>query len=144
MSRASEASEVSEKKSLRAQCYCGHVELTVEDAFVSAFYCHCSRCRRQTGSAFAALGCIEVEKFSISAGQDAVERSPSTADGHAAVCGRCHARLYAIVRAQRYVHIPLGILSDAPSIRPGSHIFVGSKAPWYTITDGLPQYDELP
>ncbi|MGI4959803.1 MAG: GFA family protein, partial [Janthinobacterium lividum] len=35
-------------------------------------------------------------------------------------------------------------LVDEPSIRPSMHIFVGSKAPWFEITDGLPQFDELP
>lgn len=129
---------------LHATCYCGAVELEVDDAFVSAFYCHCSRCRRQSGSAFSALGCIEVEKFSITRGAEAVLRSPETADGHGAVCAHCHARLYAIVRARRYVHLPLGILTDTPSIRPSVHIYVGSKAPWYTICDDLPQYAELP
>lgn len=131
-------------KRLRATCYCGAVQIEVDDAFVSAFYCHCSRCRRQTGSAFAAIGCIEVEKFAITAGEAAVQRSPESADGHAAVCAQCHARLYAIVRERRFVHLPLGTLADTPSIRPSFHIYVGSKAAWHTICDDLPQYAELP
>jgi hypothetical protein len=32
-------------------------------------------------------------------------------------------------------------LADAPTIRPTQHIFVGSKAPWFAITDDLPQYE---
>jgi hypothetical protein len=36
----------------------------------------------------------------------------------------------------------MGSLADEPSIRPGEHIFVGSKAPWFEITDGLPQSEE--
>jgi hypothetical protein len=36
----------------------------------------------------------------------------------------------------------MGTLVDAPTIRPTKHIFVGSKAPWFTITDDLPQYEE--
>jgi hypothetical protein len=35
----------------------------------------------------------------------------------------------------------MGTLLDDPSIRPTAHIFVGSKAPWFTIADGLPQYE---
>jgi hypothetical protein len=33
-------------------------------------------------------------------------------------------------------------LVDAPSIQPTHHIFVASKAPWFEITDDLPQFDE--
>jgi len=38
----------------------------------------------------------------------------------------------------------MGTLVDDPSIRPTQHIFVGSKAGWFTITDDLPQYEEFP
>jgi hypothetical protein len=41
-----------------------------------------------------------------------------------------------------FVHVALGTLVDEPSIRPTEHIFVGSKAPWYDITDELPQNEE--
>jgi hypothetical protein len=46
------------------------------------------------------------------------------------------------VRAGAFVHVAMGTLLDDPSIRPSRHIFVGSKAPWLTITDDLPQYEE--
>jgi hypothetical protein len=44
------------------------------------------------------------------------------------------------VREGKWVHVAMGTLVDAPSIRPGAHIFVASKAPWHEITDNLPQY----
>jgi hypothetical protein len=46
------------------------------------------------------------------------------------------------VRNGEYVHVALGSLRDEPSIRPDHHIFVGSKAPWFEITDGLEQHEE--
>jgi hypothetical protein len=59
-------------------------------------------------------------------------------------CGVCGSLLYSVVRDGAYVHVALGSLADEPSIRPSAHIFVGSKAPWFEITDDLPQFDELP
>ena len=40
------------------------------------------------------------------------------------------------------MHVAMGSLVDAPTIRPTEHIFVGSKAPWFEITDDLPQFEE--
>jgi hypothetical protein len=60
-------------------------------------------------------------------------------DTHCRVCGSL---LYSVVRDGAYVHVAMGTLVDAPKIRPNKHIFVGSKAPWFTITDGLPQFAE--
>ena len=46
-----------------------------------------------------------------------------------------------MVRDGAFVHVAMGTLVDDPTIRPTKHIFVGSKAPWFTITDDLPQYE---
>ncbi len=58
-------------------------------------------------------------------------------------CGVCGSLLFSVVRDGDFVHVALGSLVDAPSIRPTEHIFVGSKAPWFEITDALPQHNEL-
>ena len=58
-------------------------------------------------------------------------------------CGACGALLFSVVRGGDFVHVAMGSLVDAPSIRPTEHIFVGSKAPWFEITDDLPQHEEL-
>ena len=62
-------------------------------------------------------------------------------DTHYKACGSL---LYSVVRDGKFVHVTMGTLVDDPSIRPTRHIFVGSKAPWFTITDDLPQYETLP
>lgn len=41
------------------------------------------------------------------------------------------------------MHVLLGTLDDDPTIRPTKHIWVPSKAPWFEITDDLPQHAEL-
>jgi len=58
--------------------------------------------------------------------------------------GRCHcgAVHYAVDGA--FVHVAIGTLDEDPGIRPSAHIFVGSKAVWFEITDGPPQYDRFP
>ena len=40
--------------------------------------------------------------------------------------------------------VSLGTVKGDPGLRPEAHIFVSSKAPWYEITDHLPQFDEWP
>ena len=64
-------------------------------------------------------------------------------NAHDAHCKTCGSLLYSVVREGAYVHVTLGTLVDDPSIRPSAHIFVGSKAPWFTITDDLPQHEEF-
>jgi hypothetical protein len=129
---------------LQGQCACGEIRFTVINTFDYAFYCHCSRCRLRTGSAFAAIAGIEVDKVQVIAGNDHLLLEGECSDGYGARCSRCHAFLFAVVRERKYMHVSLGTLDGTPSRLPDHHIYVASKAPWFQVTDGLPQYDELP
>ncbi|MCC2614005.1 MULTISPECIES: GFA family protein [Rhizobium/Agrobacterium group] len=127
-------------KRLSGKCFCGVVEYAVEDAFVYAANCHCSDCRRTTGSAFKPFAGIPREKLTLVKGSDGL-LIYGNAENHDAHCGTCGSLLYSLVREARWVHVAMGTLVDAPAIRPTHHIFVGSKAPWHEITDDLPQYE---
>ena len=126
---------------LAGKCECGSVRYTVADEFLYASNCHCSRCRAATGSAFKPFAGIEREKLEIIQGMDGllVHGEEGLNDTRCAACGSL---LFSVVRDGAYVHIALGSLVDAPSMQPTKHIFVGSKAPWFEITDDLPQFEE--
>jgi hypothetical protein len=128
-------------QTLAGKCFCGAVQYAVSDEFRYAMNCHCSNCRRTTGSAFKPFAGIEREKFAVTQGADGllIYGGEKAHDTH---CRKCGSLLYSVVRDGAWVHVALGTLVDDPSIRPSQHIFVGSKAPWFTITDDLPQFEE--
>src|SRR5881392_1703637 len=119
-----------EGRVLVGKCGCGKVRYRVADEFLYAANCHCSRCRAATGSAFKPFAGIEREKLELTGGQDAllVVGDDQLNDTR---CGVCGSLLFSVVREGAYVHVAMGSLADAPSIRPTVHIFVGSKAPWF-------------
>lgn len=121
---------------------CGAVRYQVADTFGYAMNCHCSKCRQATGSAFKPMAGIETEKLRLTTGEDQVLRY-GDGGAHDIHCRLCGSLLYSVVREGKFVHVAMGTLVDTPSIRPTRHIFVGSKAPWFEITDDLPQFDEL-
>jgi hypothetical protein len=69
----------------------------------------------------------------------AIVECPAARRGRSARCGKCGSFLYSVVRDGAYVHVALGTLTDEPTIRPSEHIFVRSRAPWFIISDDLPQ-----
>jgi hypothetical protein len=126
---------------LAGKCECGAVRYSVADEFLYASNCHCSRCRAATGSAFKPFAGIEREKLEITGGSDGllIVGEETLNDTR---CAKCGSLLFSVVRDGAFVHVALGSLVDAPSLRPTKHIFVGSKAPWFEITDDLPQFEE--
>ncbi|MBZ9987892.1 GFA family protein [Mesorhizobium sp. BH1-1-5] len=127
-------------RKLTGKCFCGSARYEVADEFSYAANCHCSNCRRTTGAPFKPFAGIERDKFHLTAGEGELLIFGDE-NGHDAHCGRCGSLLYSLVRDGAYVHVAMGTLVDDPTIRPTAHIFVGSKAKWFTITDDLPQYD---
>jgi hypothetical protein len=127
-------------RTLAGKCLCGAVHYAVADEFTYAANCHCSNCRRATGSAFKPFAGIERAKLRLPQG-DGNLMIFGDETGHDAHCKICGSLLYSVVRDGAFVHVAMGTLVDEPAIRPSAHIFVGSKASWFTITDDLPQYD---
>jgi len=128
-------------RTLTGECLCGAVHYAVADEFVYAANCHCSNCRRATGSAFKPFAGIERHKLHITKGEDNLMIFGDE-NGNDARCKVCGSFLYSVVRDGTFVHVAMGSLVDDPTTRPTKHIFVGSKASWFTITDDLPQYEE--
>jgi hypothetical protein len=95
--------------------------------------------RAATGSAFKPFAGIEREKLELTAGADKLLVYGDDDLNHTR-CATCGSLLFSVVGAR--VHVALGSLVDTPTIEPSSHIFVGSKAPWFEITDDLPQHAE--
>ncbi len=133
---------VNSARLLSGHCLCAQVQYQVADAFVYALNCHCSSCRRATGSAFKAFAGIGRDQLRVTHGAERL-RIYGQALNHDARCDQCGSLLYSLVQEGTFVHVTLGTLTDAPTIQPSAHIFVGSKAPWFTITDDLPQHQEF-
>jgi hypothetical protein len=129
------------ERSLAGRCLCGAVQYAVADEFLYAANCHCSNCRRATGSAYKPFAGIERDKLVITKGEENLIVFGDENGGDMR-CGACGSFLYSVVRDGAFVHIAMGTLVGVPSIRPNAHIFVGSKASWHTITDELPQFEE--
>jgi hypothetical protein len=126
---------------LEGKCYCAAVRYRVADEFVYAMNCHCSNCRAATGSAFKPFGGIEREKLEVTEGASKL-LVVGDDEGNDTRCAACGSFLFSVVRDGEYVHVAFGSLVDEPTLRPTKHIFVGSKAPWFEITDDLPQFEE--
>jgi hypothetical protein len=113
----------------------------VADEFEYALICHCSQCRRVTGSAFKPFGGIPRAKLKVTQGRIKIFGDVMTHDAHCLACGSL---LYSIVREGTTAHVTYGTLDDAPTLAPQAHIFVAFKAPWYEIRDSLPRHDKFP
>jgi len=126
------------------KCLCGAIEFEVELIPEKTFNCHCSRCRRSHGSAFATQVFAKGDTFKFIKGEDKISEFKDR-PGVRAFCSECGSRLMNYLpRKSRYLSIALSCLDGDVGARPVANVYVGSKASWYAPTDDIPAFDELP
>jgi hypothetical protein len=129
---------------IRGSCLCGGIEYQILGKLVDAGHCHCSMCRRAHGAAFGTYARVDADGFRWLSGEDLVATYESSPGDYRCFCRQCGSPLGTRAEDGTLSWVTLGTVIDDPGVRSDSHIFVGSKAPWYEIKDDLPQFDEWP
>ena len=128
---------------ITGECFCGAVQYRIDGALRDARSCHCSRCRKAFSAQASAYALVDANDFCWIAGEALLTSYIGAHGAGKQFCGLCGSTLVGIVDG--HVHgIALGCLNEDPGITLQRHIFVGSKARWEEIPDGIPQYDEMP
>ncbi|MGH0029305.1 MAG: GFA family protein [Myxococcota bacterium] len=126
---------------VRGSCLCGGVRFELAEVPLIAL-CHCSMCRKANGSAFEAGAAVPSSSVRLTAGQDLIQQYESSPGTRRNFCRVCGSRVPSQSKDGRIHFVPAGLLDDDPGVRPALHMFVGSKAPWWEITDDLPRFEE--
>ena len=133
-------------ESIKGSCLCGKVSYRFHGPEYAFQYCHCSRCRKFTGSAHSAHILVDPKNFEWLSGEDLVGRYEQPEAKHFATsfCKNCGSSLPWLAQSGRSVMITAGTLDDDPEIKPTQNIYWGSRPPWREAVEDLPLHDELP
>jgi hypothetical protein len=130
---------------LSGSCLCRGIKYQIEGPLFAALNCHCSMCRKAQGAAFRSRARTRAADFRLLAGEELLTFYESSTGNHRGFCRVCGSPVVTKFDSDTsVVSLPLGALDGDPGIRPQMHVHVASKAPWFTITDDLPQFAELP
>jgi hypothetical protein len=128
---------------IRGSCLCGGVRFEVRPPFVRAGHCHCSRCRKHSGTAVCTQALVPREQFTLLQGEELICVFGEGQGAVKAFCTVCGSSLFGGRWPRgRLISIRMGSFDDDPGIQPQFHTFVGSRAPWDRITDDLFQFED--
>ncbi len=134
---------------IHGSCLCSAVAFESTGDVLICRHCHCTRCRKARSAAHASNLVVPIDGFCFTRGEDHLTtyKVPEAQFFTQTFCRTCGSPMPRIDTARGFVVIPMGGLEEGgldadPGVRPRNHIFVGSKAPWFDITDSLPQFSE--
>jgi len=143
--RSSQSSQ-SKSHAVTGGCQCGAVTFEYTGTPKMMMNCHCSRCRKAKGAAHATNAFVAADDLNWTSGENNItEYAHPDAKffGHA-FCKSCGSSVPRPRPDGSVYNVPVGSLNQAPGIEAKGHIFIGSKAPWFEVTDDKPQWDEMP
>ena len=131
---------------IEGSCLCGSVAFGVTPPFSAFRYCHCSRCRKASGSAYAANLLVPRAQFEWLKGAASIRRFdlPRAQRFSVWFCADCGSRVPHSIRTRDDVLVPAGLLDADPQMRPQNNIFWASKASWYVDPQQMQLFSEYP
>ena len=129
---------------IHGSCLCKAVRFQIDGTPQFINHCHCSMCRKVHGAAFGSFLHADGGLFRWLSGEDNVQNYHSSEGNVRAFCKTCGSNAPVLEDGGAHVIVPAGSLDDDPQVRPLVHIHTASKAPWFEITDTLPQFAAFP
>ena len=130
-------------------CLCGKVSYEIDGRLSPMQYCHAARCRKATGSAFAAELAAKASDFRWTTGEEliTVYEAPLLREPppfRRAFCRVCGSSLPVALEGTELIVLHAGGLDGELESRPFRHIFVKQNPSWHAIADDLPRFDQRP
>lgn len=126
-------------------CLCGAVRYRVTATPAQFYFCHCSQCRKITGSAFAANVLCPDGELEWLQGEGHVRRFDLPGRAFTKVfCEQCGSGLPWRGASGSGLYMPAGSLDADPPLAPGEHIFWAEHADWLAMYDDLPRTSGFP
>ena len=123
-------------------CLCGEIRYVVTVAPELEYYCHCTDCRKASGTAYHPGIYVSNEGFRLTKGtpKTYTVKADSGRDLPRAFCGTCGSGVYVISHRRPMTSIKAGTLDDPSQFKPTTEIWTSSKVSWASLPDQLDSY----
>ena len=129
---------------MSGKCLCGEVSFEIKGKVPNLYQCHCSLCRKATGSSANAATLINKDDLIWLSGRNAVKSYEDQTGFRSSFCEKCGCPVPNVVKNTDVYWLPAGLLDNVSGIQVVAHILTGSKAEWDIIPDDIVQYENMP
>lgn len=123
------------------ECFCGGIAYTVDGTLKDPRSCHCSRCRKAFSAQASAYAEVNPDGFQWLKGKQLLKAYEGKQGFGLLFCRQCGSTLCGTYQGKLH-GISLGCLNEDPGIKIGHHFYLGSKAGWELLPEGIHGYDE--
>jgi hypothetical protein len=127
---------------LTGRCLCGAVQFEVEGPIRGVGSCHCSKCRRVSGTGGNAQFIVRARKFAWRSGREEIATFRLPDGWGPARCKACGSPVPDSYDGGERMWVPAGLMNEPLGTAIVQHIFCGSRADWDREAPDAKHYDE--
>ena len=129
---------------IKGECLCGEIQFQAEETPGLVFNCHCMRCRKSSGSAFATQIFAKRDTLKFTSGEGKLSEYESIG-GIRAFCSNCGSRLMNFGKEGfDYLSIAVSAIDDPNRFKPSANCFVESKLSWCQLDTEVRCFETFP
>lgn len=134
---------------INGSCLCKAVQFQLETSTLGIYQCHCSECRKITGSMANSSCLVPADHFTWLSGSSEVQSYIHSSGYRSDFCPHCGSPVPNEFSTHPYYWVPAGALENTSIPRVKAHLCISSKADWELLPRegeqyaGVPQLDEL-
>ncbi len=129
---------------MNGRCLCGEVQFELKGKTPHLYQCHCSQCRKVTGSSSNAATFVEKANFKWIAGEQVITSYSKDGGYRSDFCSRCGSPVPNQLRGMDKYWVPAGSIEGYDDFRVIAHLHIGSKAEWEEIGGSGVRYEGMP
>lgn len=126
------------------KCLCGAVEFKINRQSLKLYQCHCSLCRKQSGTYSNAATILPMDSFKFISGEDSIKSWVKDTGFRSNFCIECGSPVPNLLRDTGYIWIPAGLLEINARLEIISHIFPNDSASWEKSLPNAEMHDQFP
>lgn len=123
-------------------CLCGELRYRLFDSPRIMNLCHCSMCRKSSGSTYGTFAHVNADDFTWLTSTSSLTRYEASPNEYRAFCLVCGSPMPYIDGDAESICIPAGSFDSDPQKAPSVELFLGSKAPWYEKNESIAGFEE--
>lgn len=129
---------------IKGNCLCGDIEFKLNGDLPHIYQCHCSLCRKVSGSSSNSAMLVKIDAFQWICGEQYISSFTTEAGFKSDFCSRCGSPVPNLLKNSTGYWVPAGLLEEPTNVSVAAHVYVGSKARWDTLSGDCESFAEMP
>ena len=125
-------------------CLCGQVTFNIYQKIQTIYHCHCSLCRKQSGTSSNAATLVHQQNFKWECSKNSIHTYKKSSGFTSSFCNRCGSPVPNQVGKTDFMWIPLGLLEQNIEPTQRLNFCMSSSVDWNPILQAEESYEELP